>query len=60
MCWLPAAAPPCISTPTSAVDDEGRAVACPAWVPSTDEDLALDAHAVELVRLRAAVDRSRP
>ena len=42
------------------LDDEGRAVACPTWVPSTDEDRALDAHAVELVRLRAAVDRSRP
>jgi acyl-CoA hydrolase len=41
------------------LDDEGRAVECPSWVPRTDEDRALDAHAVELVRLRAAVDSSR-
>ena len=41
-----------------ALDEEGRAVGCPTWHPVTDEDRALDAHAVELVRLRAAVDRS--
>ena len=41
------------------LDDEGRAVECPSWGPASDEDRALDAHALELVRLRAAVDRSR-
>lgn len=41
------------------LDDEGRAAECQSWIPSTDEDRALDAHAVELVRLRDAVDRSR-
>lgn len=39
-----------------ALDEDGNAMACPEWVPVSDEDRALDAHAVELVRLRAAVD----
>ena len=38
-----------------ALDDAGQAVACPPWEPQTAEDIALDAHAVELVRLRNAV-----
>ena len=35
-----------------AIDDERLAVPCPTWVPATDEDRALDAHAVELVGIR--------
>ena len=35
-----------------AIDEERRAVPCPTWVPANDEDRALDAHAVELVRIR--------
>ena len=35
-----------------AIDQERRAVPCPTWVPANDEDRALDAHAVELVRIR--------
>lgn len=35
-----------------ALDDEGNAVPCPTWTPQSAEDVALDAHAVELVRLR--------
>ena len=35
-----------------AIDDERRAVPCPTWVPANDEDRALDAHAVELVKIR--------
>jgi acyl-CoA hydrolase len=34
------------------IDEDRRAVACPSWLPVTEEDLALDAHAVELVRIR--------
>lgn len=34
------------------IDQDRRAVACPTWVPVVDEDRALDAHAVELVRIR--------
>ena len=34
------------------IDEHRRAVPCPAWVPANDEDRALDAHAVELVRIR--------
>lgn len=43
-----------------ALDDAGRAVEVPEWVPLSGEDRALDGHAVELVRLREAVDRTRP
>jgi acyl-CoA hydrolase len=35
-----------------AIDEERRAVPCPTWEPVSDEDRALDAHAVELVRIR--------
>ena len=35
-----------------AIDEERRAVPCRTWVPANDEDRALDAHAVELVRIR--------
>ena len=38
------------------LDEDGNAVSCPKWVPVSDEDRALDSHAVELVRLRAEVD----
>ena len=34
------------------LDDDRRAVTVPRWEPVTDEDRALDAHAVELVTLR--------
>ena len=34
------------------IDADRRAVPCPSWVPVNDEDRALDAHAVELVRIR--------
>lgn len=40
-----------------ALDEDGRAIPCPAWEPQTDEDRSLDRHAVELIELRAAVDR---
>jgi 4-hydroxybenzoyl-CoA thioesterase len=40
-----------------ALDEEGRATACPTWIPATDEDVALNAHALDLVRKREAVDR---
>jgi 4-hydroxybenzoyl-CoA thioesterase len=40
------------------LDEDHRAVPVPRWVPAGDEDRALDAHAVELVRLREAVDSS--
>ncbi|QIM20495.1 acyl-CoA thioesterase [Phycicoccus sp. HDW14] len=35
------------------LDADRRAVPTPAWVPVSDEDRALDAHAVELVAIRA-------
>ncbi len=35
-----------------AIDEQRRAVPCPTWVPANDEDRALDAHAVDLVRIR--------
>jgi 4-hydroxybenzoyl-CoA thioesterase len=38
------------------LDDAGQPTHFPPWVPSNDEDLALDAHAIELARLRDAVD----
>jgi acyl-CoA hydrolase len=34
------------------LDDERRAAEVPTWEPETDEDRALDAHAVELVAIR--------
>ena len=34
------------------IDEERRAVPCPTWEPVTEEDRALDAHAVELVAIR--------
>jgi acyl-CoA hydrolase len=35
-----------------AIDEDRRAVPCPFWEPVSDEDRALDVHAVELVRIR--------
>jgi 4-hydroxybenzoyl-CoA thioesterase len=40
------------------LDDDGAAAPVRTWVPATDEDRALSAHALELVALRSAVDRS--
>ena len=40
------------------LDDDHHAVPVPRWTPVSDEDRSLDAHAVELVELREAVDRS--
>lgn len=40
-----------------ALDDHGRTVPCPPWTPASDEDRQLDQHAIDLVDLRAAVDR---
>jgi 4-hydroxybenzoyl-CoA thioesterase len=40
-----------------ALDEAGNAVECPKWVPQSEEDVALDHHAVELVHLRAVVGR---
>ncbi|HOT55842.1 MAG TPA: hotdog domain-containing protein [Ornithinibacter sp.] len=34
------------------IDEQRRALPCPTWTPVTDEDRALDAHAVELVAIR--------
>ena len=46
------------------IDEQRRAVPCPTWEPASDEDRALDAHAVELVQqgpLRRLTPRlSRP
>jgi acyl-CoA hydrolase len=39
-----------------ALDDEHRSAAVPQWVPVSDEDVALDAHARELVELRTRTD----
>ena len=41
-----------------ALDDDHHAVPVPRWLPVSDEDRSLDAHAVQLVELREAVDRS--
>jgi 4-hydroxybenzoyl-CoA thioesterase len=41
-----------------ALDDDHKALPVPRWEPASDEDRALDAHAVDLVRLREAVDSS--
>jgi len=38
-----------------ALDVEGRGIPCRRWEPASQEDLALDAHAVALVGLRDAV-----
>ncbi len=38
------------------IDADRHAVPCPPWVPVSDEDRALDAHAVELVDIRARLD----
>ena len=40
-----------------ALDETGHAVEAPKWVPASDEDIALDRHAVDLMQLRAAVGR---
>ena len=34
------------------IDEQRRALPCATWTPVTDEDRALDAHAVELVAIR--------
>lgn len=39
------------------LDDDAAAVV-PSWEPATSEDAALDQHAVHLIELRAAVDRT--
>lgn len=39
------------------LDEHGAAVSAPRWVPVTDEDHALEAHAVHLARLRETVHR---
>jgi 4-hydroxybenzoyl-CoA thioesterase len=39
-----------------ALDDERRSAEVPQWVPVSDEDVALDAHARELVELRKHTD----
>jgi 4-hydroxybenzoyl-CoA thioesterase len=39
------------------LDEGGAAVPAPAWTPASDEDRALDAHALHLAELRAAVDQ---
>ena len=49
--WVPANAS-VLPHDLRAIDAERRAVPCPTWVPVNDEDRALDAHAVELVRIR--------
>ena len=41
-----------------ALDVDGAAAPISAWVPASDEDRALAAHALDLVALRSAVDRS--
>ena len=41
------------------LDDVGRPVPVPSWVPASDEDRALDAHAFDLVRMRAAIEDQR-
>ena len=41
-----------------ALDDDGAAVPVRDWEPATDEDGALATHALDLVALRSAVDRS--
>ena len=38
------------------IDADRRALPTPPWVPVSDEDRALDAHAVELVDIRARLD----
>jgi len=40
-----------------ALDESGKAIECPKWIPSSDEDVALDRHAIDLVKLRAAVGK---
>ncbi|MHB1164160.1 MAG: acyl-CoA thioesterase [Candidatus Nanopelagicales bacterium] len=39
-----------------ALDDNGHAIPVQQWDPQTDEDVALDRHAADLVRLRQNVD----
>lgn len=39
-----------------ALGDDGRPVPAKPWIPVSAEDRALDAHAVELVELRASID----
>jgi 4-hydroxybenzoyl-CoA thioesterase len=39
------------------LDELGAAVPAPPWTPASDEDRALDAHALHLAELRAAVDQ---
>ena len=43
-----------------ALDAAGAAVPAPDWVPVTDEDRALESHAVHLASLREAVHRRWP
>jgi 4-hydroxybenzoyl-CoA thioesterase len=43
-----------------ALDDDRRAVATPPWVPVSDEDRALDKHAVDLVEIRRTAEERSP
>jgi acyl-CoA hydrolase len=43
-----------------ALDDTGRPVPVRPWVPSNDEDKALDQHARHLIELRSAVGSGGP
>lgn len=44
-------------TIVAAVDADGDATSVRRWIPVTDEDIALDAHARELIALRARLPR---
>ncbi len=39
-----------------AVDEEGNKVKVPKWTPVTEQDIALEQHAIKLMELRRAVD----
>lgn len=41
-----------------ALDESGRALEAPKWVPVSAEDVALDQHAVDLVELRATMSQA--
>jgi 4-hydroxybenzoyl-CoA thioesterase len=42
------------------LDANGQAAVARPWVPATEEDRALEAHALHLIALRAGVDRPGP
>ncbi|MDO5699045.1 MAG: hypothetical protein Q4G51_13835 [Dermatophilus congolensis] len=43
----------CCRTIFVALDKNGMVRPTPTWVPVTDEDKALDAHAIDLIEIRA-------